>query len=97
MRTQKDVSGDKPNLQAIDEQNVTASGDCGNGVGKSPTDTNVTEFRCNPQTNQCNRIQRLNSRFVTLFTYSFVWTNKNKTKIKNMKHKWIEWMMFNQW
>lgn len=46
MRTQTDVSADKPNLQTIDEQNVTASGECGDGVGKDPTDANVTEFKC---------------------------------------------------
>lgn len=38
----KDVSGDRPNLQAIDEQNLTTTGDYGDSVGKNP-DANVTE------------------------------------------------------
>lgn len=43
MRTIKDVSGDRPNLQTIEEQSLTTAGDCGDSVGKNP-DGNVTEF-----------------------------------------------------
>lgn len=43
MRAIKDVSGDRPILQTIDEQNLTTTGDCGDSVGKNP-DANVTEF-----------------------------------------------------
>lgn len=43
LRAIKDVSGDRPNLQTIDEQNLTTTGDCGDSVGKN-ADVNVTEF-----------------------------------------------------
>lgn len=42
MRKANDVSGEKPNLASIDEQNVTASGVGGDGVGKNASATNVT-------------------------------------------------------
>lgn len=86
MRTQNDDSADKPNLQTIDEQNVTATGDCGDGVGKNPTDANVTEFKCKlPKRTHCNKISRLDCRIETLhlcvqctWNYRFVGKRQHK-------------------
>lgn len=66
MRSTKDVNADKPNLQ-LDEQNITASSDNGDGVGNKASDANVIEYKCKfkkkfkIKQNRCerNRMQRL--------------------------------------